>query len=172
MDKELEYQDELSLFMDVVEKVYAPKDQQLWRWCHYPIGEDDFVVQAENPLNVPNISIDDATEEEKVDYIERYALSAFNSFDNAVSAYLEIREHRVARRGEQEGTKFDNQKGGHVQPLHVKPEHGVSDNPSGAHGHVNILMYKDVDPHDMVDGNPVPIVKQDNQDNNIDGNAL
>jgi len=172
MDNELEYQDELTPFMDVVERIYAPKDQQVWRWCHYPVDGDDYVVQAENPLNVPNIVIDDATEEEKIDYIERYALSAFTTLDNAVAAYLEIRERRVAKKGEQEGIKFDNQKGGHVQPIHVKPEHGVSDNPSGEHGHVNILTYKGVNPKDMAVGDPIPIVKQDSQDNKNDGNAL
>ena len=43
---------------------------------------------------------------------------------------------RVSSRGEQAGLKFDEQKGGHIQPIHVKPEHGLSDTPSGKHGHV------------------------------------
>lgn len=169
MDKELKYNEELAPFMDVVEQVYAPKDQKLWRWCHNPINENDFVVQAENPINVPTISIDDATEDEKIDYIERYALSAYTSFDNAVAAYMEVREIRVSRRGEQAGVKFDEQKGGHVQPIHVKPEHGISDTPSGNHGHVNVLTYKDVNPQDMASGDPVPV---EPHDNNNEGNAL
>ncbi len=136
MDKELEYQDALAPFEDIIKQVYSPKDQDLWRWCHNPINESDFIVQAANPINVPNINIDDATFEEKVDYIERYALSAYTSLENTVAAYNEVREMRVSSRGEQVGLKFDEQKGGHIQPIHVKPEHGLSDTPSGKHGHV------------------------------------
>lgn len=162
MDKELKYKEELAPFRDIVEQVYSPKDQELWRWCHNPINENDFVVQAENPINVPNISIEDATEEEKIDYIGRFALSAYTSQENAVAAYYEVREIRVSRRGEQAGVKFDEQKGAHVQPIHVKPEHGISDSPTGVHGHVNILTYKDVDPHDMTAGAPIPVKPEDN----------
>jgi hypothetical protein len=71
MDKELKYNEELAPFMDIVEQVYAPKDQELWRWCHNPINENDFVVQAENPINVPNINIENASNEAKIDFIER-----------------------------------------------------------------------------------------------------
>ena len=158
MDKELEYKEALSPFEEVIEQVYSPKDQNLWRWCHNPINECDFIVQAENPINVPNINIDDATFEEKVDFIGRYALSAYTSLENAVAAYNEVRGKRVSRQGEQAGMKFDEQKGGHIQPIHVTPEHGLIDTPSDEHGHVNILMYKGVNPEDMVEGTPTPIV--------------
>jgi hypothetical protein len=172
MDKELEYKDALAPFEEIIEQVYSPKDQDLWRWCHNPINECDFAVQAENPINVPNINIEEATFEEKVDFIERYALSAYTSPENAIAAYNEVREIRVSRRGEQAGLKFDEQKGKHIQPIHVTPEHGVSDTPSGEHGHVNILMYKGVKPEDMVEGAPTPIVKPDSQGNKDDENAL
>ena len=56
MDKELEYKDALAPFEEIIEQVYSPKDQDLWRRCHNPINECDFVVQAENPINIPNIS--------------------------------------------------------------------------------------------------------------------
>lgn len=172
MDKELEYKDALAPFEDIIEQIYSPKDQDLWRWCHNPINESDFLVQAENSINVPNINIEDATFEEKVDYIERYALSAYTSPENAVAAYYEVRKVRVSRRGEQAGLKFDEQKGGHIQPIHVKPEHGVSDTPSGEHGHVNILMNKGVNPVDMVKGAPIPIVKSESQGNKDDENVF
>lgn len=162
MCKELEYNEELAPLMDVVDQVYSPKDQDLWRWCHNPIDECDFIVQAENPINVPNICIEEASQEEKIDFIERYAISAYTTLDNAVAAYNKVREIRIKRRGELAGPKFDEQKGGHVQPIHVTSEHGISDTPSGEHGHVNILTYKGVNPMDMATGDPVPVRKQDN----------
>jgi hypothetical protein len=75
---------------------------------------------------------------------------------------MEVRGIRISRRGEQAGVKFDEQKGAHVQPIHVKPEHGLSDSPSGEHGHVNVLTYKDVNPQDMATGDPIPVKPCDN----------
>ena len=170
MDGELEYKEELAPFEDIIEQVYSPKDQDLWRWCHNPINECDYTVQAENPINTRNINIDEeATLEEKLAYIGRYALSAYTSLENAIAAYNEFREIRVSRRGEQAGMKFDEQKGAHVQPLHVSPEHGISDSPFGEYGHVNILTYKGVNFIDMVIGDPIPVRKSDNKD---DENSL
>lgn len=169
MDKELKYNEALAPFLDIVEQVYAPKDQELWRWCHNPINENDFVVQAENPINVSNINIESASDEDKIEYIKRYALSAYTTYGNAVAAYMENREVRVGRRGEQDGVKFDEQKGAYVLQIHVKPEHGICDNPSEGHGHVNILTYKDVNPQDMATGDPIPVKPQDN---NNEENAL
>lgn len=168
MEKDLEYVEKLAPFMDVVEQSYSPKDQDLWRWCHNPLNERDFIVQAENPINVPNINIDDATREEKLNYIGKHALSAFTSPENAIAAYNKERDGRVVKRGEKAGLKFDEQKGGHIQPIHVTSEQGISSEPSGEYGHVNILTFKGINPMDMATGEPVPV----NLDNNSDENAL
>ena len=84
----LKYQVELTGCENVISQNYSGKEQDLYRWAHNPIEGRDFQVQAQNPLNVPEIDISSASDDEKLSRVGKYALSCFLTESDASKVYL------------------------------------------------------------------------------------
>lgn len=151
----LKYQAELTGCENVIFQNYSGKELDLYRWAHNPIEGKDFEVQAQNPLNVPAIEISSASDEDKLARVGKYALSCFLTEADASKVYLDQREKRSSRRSNA-GSKFDEQKGGHIQKIHITPQDGLCSEPNEV-SHVNFLEYESTDVSLLSIGEPIKI---------------